>query len=258
MSKSDPIRKNYYDAIERVDKISDWLFYLSAVFSCVSLFAKQSETPNIYTAVQTSFALSVVALFAIGLISRLYLIPRAEDKRRQDFFASACGISLNHQKTEGYYNNDFAPSRKRMAAQLLENSHFSKAITLCMARTERVKVGIYLVCWFLVLAVVLQFRELDLSWVVIASQTVFSEQIFSKWLKLEWLRMRVESTYDDLYRLFRANPTDQEFDAMTMDSLGKYEAAKSTAGITFPSAIFERMNGALSTEWEQIKADLGI
>lgn len=107
MSKSDPIRENYYAAVERVDQVADVLFYVTALFSIVSLFVEKGSYPRAYEVVQISFAVFVAVLFVIGLGSRLYWTPRAEDKRRQDFFASACGVSLSHQKTDGYYNNDF-------------------------------------------------------------------------------------------------------------------------------------------------------
>lgn len=254
MSKSDPIRLNYYDAVETADIASDWLFYLSAILSIVSLFVDKSKTPIVYDLVLTCFAISVVALFIIGLTSRLYWTPRAEDKRRQDFFASACGVSLSHQKTDGYYNNDFTEPLKRMAAQVLENSHFSQAIALRMARTERVKVLAYCAVWLICIF----NRNADLGLLVAASQAVFSEQILSKWLRLEWLRIRFEKTYAEVYRMFQSKPTVLRFNAMMLESVGMYEAAKATAAITLSSKLFAKLNNELSAEWDQIKADLGI
>ena len=139
MSRSDPIRKNYFDAVETFDKISDGLFYLSAGFSFISLFTEKSNAV-LYDGVMIAFASSVLALFVVGLFLRLYLTPRADDSRRHDFFSSACGVNLTHQQTDGYYNNNFGDPIKRMAAQVFENSHFSKAIARRMAIRERIKV----------------------------------------------------------------------------------------------------------------------
>lgn len=254
MSRSDPIRTRYYDAVELADKVSDWLFYANAGLSVASLLVEKQAHPVAYDWILILFATAVVALFTIGLVSRLYLTPRAEDKRRQDFFTSACGVGLTHEKTDGYYNNDFAEHIKRMAAQVLENSHFSKAIALRMARTERIKAiayaGIWLIC-------VLN-RQTDLGIVVAASQAVFSELVLSKCLRLEWLRIRFEKTYDDVYRLFRSKSAAPEFNAMTLESLGTYETAKANAGITLSSKVFNRQNAELSVEWDRIKAELEI
>lgn len=254
MSKSDPIRKNYYAAVERSDKASDVLFYVTAILSIISLFVEKGTYPVAYEAIQTSFAVSVVALFSIGLVSRLYWTPRAEDKRRQDFFGSACGVNLSHQKTDGYYNNDLSNPIKRMAAQVMENSHFSKAIALRMAFTERLKVVVYLAIWIICML----SRHADLGLIVAASQAVFSEQIVSKWARLEWLRIRFEKTYDELHRMFQSNPSDSNFTALTLESLGMYETAKATAAITLSSKLFHELNDELSAEWNQIKTDLGM
>lgn len=254
MSRSDPIRARYYEAVELADKFSDGLFYTGAILSIVSLLVEKQAHPNAYDFVMTAFAIAVIALFALGLVSRLYLTPWAEDKRRQDFFSSACGVGLTHEKTEGYYNNDFVEPIKRMAAQVLENSHFSKAIALRMARFERAKIAAYALAWLLCLL----NRQTDLGIVVAASQAVFSEQVVSKWLRLEWLRIRFEKTYDDVYRLFQSRPTASKFNAMTLESLGMYETAKANGAVTLSSRLFRQLNDELSAEWERIKKELKI
>lgn len=254
MSRSDPIRKNYYDAVEQADVASDWLFYVGAALSFATLFVDRAKYPGVYDLVLIAFGVSVSALFVIGLASRLYLTPRAEDRRRQDFFSSACGIDLIHQKTDGYYNNNCTDPIKRMAAQVLENSLFSKTIALRMVKWERAKIAVYAVLWL----VCLLYRRTDLGVVVAASQAVFSEQVVAKWMRLEWLRTRFEKTFDDLYRLFQSQPPVGEFNAMTMDALSMYETAKANAAVTLSSKIFEEINPSLSAEWDTIKATLKI
>jgi hypothetical protein len=254
MSRHDPIRKRYFDHVETADKVSDGLFYAGAALSLVSLLADKQTHPTAYDAILTIFGVVVVGLFSIGLASRLYLTPRAEDQRRKDFFSSACGVSLTHQKTDGYYNNDLTEPIKRMAAQVLENSLFSKAIALRMVRIERIKVVVYGVAWLICLLC----RQTDLGIIVAVSQAVFSEQLISRWFRLEWLRMRFERTYDDMYRTFQSNSSSQDFSAQTLDSLGMYETAKANGAITLSSRIFQELNPSLSREWEEIKVELKI
>lgn len=254
MSRSDPIRTSHFDAVQRAEKASDWLFFLNALLSFCSLLVDQKTHPDVYDVVLLLFSISVVTMFALGSILRLYLIPRAEDRRRQDFFSSACNVSLIHQQTDGYYNNDFKDPIKRMAAQVLENSLFSKEIALRMARRERVKVAIYTLIWL----VLLHNRRTDLGWIVAASQAVFSEQILSKWFRLEWLRVRFEKTFDDVFRLFQTRPSVAQFNAHALDALSMYETAKANAAVTLSSEIFDDLNLALSAEWDQVKATLRI
>lgn len=254
MSRSDPIRTNYFDAVQQAENISNWLFFVNAALSFCTLLVDQKTHPDAYDLVLLLFSLAVVAMFALGLILRLYLTPRAEDKRRQDFFSSACNVNLIHQRTDGYYNNDFSDPIKRMAAQVLENSLFSKEIALRMARLERFKFVIYVLIWL----VLLLNRRTDLGWIVAASQAIFSEQILSKWLRLEWLRVRFEKTFDDVFRLFQTKPPVAQFNAHALDALSMYETAKANAAVTLSSKIFDDLNPTLSAEWEKVKAALKI
>jgi hypothetical protein len=254
MSNADPIRKRYFDDVERSDTATDWLFYCGAVLSILSLLLDKSAHPGMYDWVQVGFLIDAIALFALGQLSRLYLTPRAEDKRRQDFFGCAFDVNLSHEVTDGYYNNDARDPNRKLAAQLLENSLFSKTIALSMARVERIKLLVYALLWL----VCVINRQSDLGVILAASQVIFSEQLVSRWLRLEWLRMRFEKTYDDVYRLFQSRPAASTFAAMALDSLTSYEAAKSTAGITLSSGMFDKLNPSISKEWTSIKALLKL
>lgn len=254
MSRSDPIRTNYFDAVEKAENVTDWLFYLNALLSFCTLLIEQKIYPNLYDVVLLLFSISVVAMFTLGIMLRLYLKPRAEDKRRQDFFSSACNVSLIHQQTDGYYNNDFKDPIKRMAAQVLENSLFSKEIALRMARRERVKVAVYALIWI----VFLHNSCTEIGWIVAASQAIFSEQILSKLFRLEWLRIRFEKTFDDVFRLFQTKPSVAQFNAHALEALSMYETAKANAGITLSSTIFDKLNPTLSMEWDRVKETLKI
>lgn len=254
MSRSDPIRERYFKAVERADGASDWLFYVSAVLSILSLLVERAAHPVAYAWLMGTFAAVVIALFVMGLVSRLYLTPRAEDVRRKDFFTSACGVRLTHEKTDGYYNNDLSNHIGRLAAQVLENSLFTRAISLQMVRRERVRVVAYALVWL----VCLLYRQPDLGIVVAVSQAIFSEQLLSKWLRLEWLNRRSDKTFQDVYRLFTAKPAAAEFRAMALDSFTLYETSKANAGITLSSNDFDRLNAELSAEWVRIKSELKI
>lgn len=254
MSKSDPIRKSHYDAVEQADTFSDRLFYIAAALSLVFPFVEKGNHPIVFDWVQYMFALAVVGLFFIGLASRLYLVPRAEDMRRKDFFSSAMDINLTHQRTDGYYNNELIEPWHRMAAQLLENSHFTKGITLKMLLAERAKISVYIAIW---LACVI-YRRTDIGWIVAATQAVFSEQLISKWWRMEWLRMRSEETFQEVYKLFQTGTGQLTFTAMAIEAVTSYEAAKANAGIVLSSRLFNKLNPELSVDWDNIKAALKI
>lgn len=254
MSRSDPIRTNYFVSVQAAEAVSDGLFYLNGALSIATLLVDQKKVPEIYDLILLSFCLCVVAMFTLGLFLKVYLTPRAEDKRRQDFFSSACAVNLTHQQTDGYYNNDFKEPIKRMAAQVLENSLFSKTIALKMARRERVKIIGYALIW----SVLLHYRKTELGLIVVASQVLFSEQILSKWVRIEWLRIRCDRTFDDVYKLFLNQPSGAQFKAHALDAVTMYETSKASAGITLSSKIFDRLNDEISAEWDRVKVTLKI
>jgi hypothetical protein len=252
--RSDPIRKRYYDSLELANKVSDVLFYCGAALSLVMPFLDKASHPILYSWGLILFGAVAVALFGLGLVVRLYLTPRAEDERRKDFLTSACGIDLAQETTVGYYNNDLSKPTERIAAQILENAYFTKSGALCLSRVERTKILLYFAAW---LVCVLN-RDVDLGWIVAASQALFSEQVVSKWIRLEWLRIRTERIFDSVYQLFQARPNVTTFNAMAFESFAKYESTKSNAAITLSTRIFEANNAKWTAEWEAIKVNLKI
>lgn len=254
MARTDPIRTKYYSALGAANVVTTVLFYLGAGVSLSLLLIDRETHALLYKVLLVLFAVNVLLLFVTGLICRLYLTPRAEAKRREDFFSSAFGVPLTHEQTVGYYNNDFSQPVKRIVAQVLENSFFSKTIALEMAKLERIKVCVYGLLWLICVF----NRQTDLGVVVAASQAVFSEELLSKWIRLEWLRARFERTYEGVYRLFQTSPSMRAFSAMTLDALTMYETAKANAAITLSARVFDRLNDQLSAEWGVIKQTLKI
>jgi hypothetical protein len=252
--KHDLIRKKYYSPVETAEKYSDGLFYLAILLSFSAIFVEKSKHPKMYGVVHLLFIIVVIVFFTIGQALRLYLVPRAEDKRRQDFLSNAYGVPLSYDLTEGYYNSNLSNSVERIAAQVLENAFFSKSIVIEMVKTTRIYTASYLILWFIVAL----WRSTDLAILAVIAQTVFSEQLVSRWLRLEWLRSRFEKIYDDLYILFQSKSKNNTFDARVLESFGKYETTKANGGITLSSKIFDRLNLNLSQEWEKIKGVLGI
>lgn len=181
-------------------------------------------------------------------------MPRAEDKRRQDFLSHAYGISLNEKETTGYYNNDQIDSFRRIGMQCLENCFFSKATLLKMARAERWKIAAYLFVWLTIALI----RSSDLELVAVITQVVFSEQLLSRYVRVEWLRIRVEKVYEDLFRLFQASPNKKKCELLIQDAFVNYEVSKAKASVLLSRKIFDQLNSELSLEWVQVKQKLGL
>lgn len=253
-NKIDPIRDRYFKPLELAEQGSEAFFYVAAVLSFATLLVDKTVYPAGYSIIQVLFVVSVIAVFFLGLGIRLYWTPRAEDQRRLDLLSNANGVPLTHEKTIGYYNNDQTTSTKRLGVATMENSHFSRAIALEMAKKERLKVCAYIAS-FIIVAL---YRNTDLAIAAASAQAVFSEQIVSRWLRLEWLRMRCDETYKKLYSIFQDAPNKNTTNAKVLECFAFYETGKANAGIMLSSRVFERLNPSLSAEWETIKATLKI
>lgn len=252
--RQDPINTQYFDAIRSADVWSERLFFFVTGMSILVLFVDKAESPIAYQITNKLFCIAAVAMGTIGLVTRFYLSPRAENKRREDFFSKAYDVRLADETTEGYYNNGFHDPLKRAAAQALENSFFSKSIARKMLVRERATFVIYVVVWL----VAVFNRSTDISIVVAMSQLILGEQILGRWFRLEWLRYQFEQTYNVLYALFVNEPRKELFEAQALAHITKYETAKSKVGITLSQKIFDENNESLSADWMRISGELGF
>jgi hypothetical protein len=227
------------------------LFYISALFSLFALIVEKAAHSELYSAVQIAFVLSVIAYFLGNLLTRLYFAPRGQKRRYEDFLSHAYGTALTHQQTTKYYNNSATTVPTRIAAQVLENSFYSKDTASGMAAIERIKIALYALMWI----VAVLNRSTDLNAISVASQIVFSEQLLARWLRLEWLRLKCEGIFDEVYSLIQGGVN---LDIPAIKVLGEYEIVKATAGITLSTRVFERNQTRTEREWQQIRTALAI
>ena len=252
--KADPIKTGYYEPIENSENFLKVIFWTSLLLSFLIVLLDKKKNPAIYNYAQITFCVTVIVLFSVDIFNRLYLKIRADDMRIKDFLSHSYNIQLSHVKTEGYYNNNETVPRRRIAAQLLENTIHSKTTALEMAKYERIKIFGYLLIW--IIAVL--NRNTDLEITTIAAQTLFGEYLISYYLRLEWMRIRAERVYEDIYSLFQNNPIDDKFEIKTIEGLVKYETTKSNGGLLLSNKIFEKNNQNVSRQWENVKKILDI
>jgi hypothetical protein len=256
MPRHDPIGERYYRPLRRAETASEVLFYSGALLSIATLLVSKIETPIIYDVTQISFVLVVAVNFMLGCVARLYLGPRAEDKRRQDLLSNSYNANLTHENAVGYFNNDQTNHIKRLAASVMESSFFTSNVIREMLMCERIKVIGYGCIWI----VAVLARATDLGLIAVAAQVLFSEQILMKWLRMEWLRMRSEMVYADIHRLFT---TVSSFNkaashARVIEYYGAYETGKAYASVVLSDRIFQKRNPALSSEWDEIRRGLNL
>jgi hypothetical protein len=256
MSKSDPIREKYFKPLATVEKAIDIVFWVAATLSICAVLISQGDYPVLYQIVQIAFLTLAVVYFVLGLVQRLYLSPRAEQKRRQDLLSNSFGVHLTHETAEGYYNNDQTNPIKRLSASIMESSFFTHAIIGDMLFWQRTKTAGYAIIYL----VAMLNRSTEIGVLVAASQAIFSEEIISKWLRMEWLRGSSERVYENLKTLFNSGASfgRAASQATATEAVLNYESSKSLAAIVLSQRIFDRRNPTLSAEWEDIRNRLKI
>jgi hypothetical protein len=256
MEKVDTVADNYYKPLQRAEKAGDLLFWLISILSIVALFVEKETNPLAADVVQIALIACVILFFVQGQVQKLYLFPRAEDKRRQQLLSDSFGVALTHEQTAGYYNNDQTNPIKRLAASVMESAFFTNAITRLMLPAERAKTIGYIVVY----VVALLNRSSDLAFLAVAAQALFGGEIVARWLRLEWLRFRSEQAFNNFNRLFVARPafTKAAPQSEALDLFSYYESTKSTAAMLLSQKMFDKHNPRLTQEWEQIRAKLGI
>ncbi|MER9482370.1 hypothetical protein NKI74_23730 [Mesorhizobium sp. M0494] len=256
MPKVDTVGDNYYKPLEQAEAVGAGLFWVVSILSIAALFVDKATYPLAYDILQIVFIVCVLLFFFQGQIQKLYLFPRAEDKRRQELLSNSYSVALTHEETVGYYNNDQTNPLKRLAASVMESAFFTREIVRMMLVGQRTKTVGYLVIYLV--AVLNRYTNLEV--LAVAAQAVFSEDIIARWLRMEWLRIRSEQVFDNLYRLFTgkqafSRPAAQ---SQAIDLFSFYETTKSTAAILLSSRLFHKHNARLTKEWEQIRGRLGI
>lgn len=256
MSKVDTVGDNYYKPLARSEAVGGGLFCVVAILSIAALFVDKAVYPLASDILQVVFIVCALLFFFQGQIQKLYLFPRAEDKRRQELLSNSYGVTLTHEETVEYYNNDQTNPLKRLAASVMESAFFTREIVRKMLVGQRMKTIGYLVIY---LIAVLN-RSTNLEFLAVAAQAVFSEDIIARWLRMEWLRIRSEQVFDNLNRLFTARRdfSRRVAQSQAIDLFSFYETTKSTAAILLSSSLFHKQNARLTAEWEQVRGRLGI
>lgn len=253
-AKIDPIRDKFFKPLEHAELLAGILFFVVFILTVCAAIFDETSYGALNAALQWGVVVAVVLLFILDQSIRLFFAPRAQDARAQDFLSQAYDAPLSSQQTTGYYNNTQSDPTRRIAAQVFENSLFTKEISGEMLKVTGALALLYFIAWIAGLA----NRDVSLSLLATCAQAVFGEQILARCIRLFWLRRRCEEIFNEMHRLFLAKPTATKFAAMTLESYTKYEAAKALAGITLSSKVFDRLNPTLSAEWDALCQKLGI
>lgn len=242
----------YYDN-KILDKINIFLFWSSVILSFALLYL---SNPTYKTWGNVLFILVTILLFACDNFLNLYLLRRAENKRRVHLLSNAFNVPMDNEETNKYYNNNQEPSILKLGANAFENSLFTSRVSKVMVINKGIIILISVTIW---LALML-FRETSLELLGIIGLTLFSSNIFTNWLRVLILYIDTERIYEDFHHLFLqlANEDNVVFKARILNLVIRYECTKASMGANLSTKIFNKLNPEISLEWEKIKKKLSI
>lgn len=169
---------NKYKKVSCLNNIREVIFYLSLFCSFIVTFIVDNIFKDFFI---IFFIIILVILFVVDTILTAFLIPKLENIRKTHLLSNSFGVSLNDEKTKGYYNNQSLPSIFRLGLNTFENSLFSFEISKKMLHKKRCESIIYLIF----LLVLLLIRSTHIEVLLFIVQLLFSTNIIINWIKLE-------------------------------------------------------------------------
>ena len=114
--------------------------------------------------------------------------------------------------------------------------------------------------YFTFFVVIVLNRDIDLAWIAIAAQLLFSGQILLMIIRIAFLKMEAERIYDLLYEnsVSDKNKNAKEFEASVMNLWCMYETTKARANLILSSSVFKELNPSLSKKWDEIQRKLKL
>jgi hypothetical protein len=249
MAKYTPMM-SYFECSKKWNKIHKYLFLISLVTSiCLSLLSHE-----IYVDYISIFA--IVLLLAIERISKNYK-SRAEWERRKDFIDNSLGSKYVHNSSEDYYDNgEYACGLKKMALNLFENTFFSVEISKKMH-------GINLVTNLFLFSIILIFAisgVLNEVFALAVLQLFLSKYFLLNIIDNYRFRNITGDIFDDMKEVnneLSRNLKLEDSEIKLLKGIIEYEALIAETNIQLNDNIFNKFNGSLTNEWEEVKEKYG-
>lgn len=244
----------YFEKVTRVNFWSSLLFWATIFCSFIIFFT--SKVPNINSTLNIIYIVITVIYCFISNWLSLFMLREAQSRRRVHLLSDSLGVRLDDEETNLYYNNSQIPSVSRLGVNVFENTLFTWRVTEEMAKRERIKVSLYLLIW---LIIVLN-RNIDLNFISIIAQTIFTTGLIINHIKLEILRNSCSQLFKEFRQFFLTNglSTNDQFSAVLLNVVFRYETVVASMGVHLSSKVFHKINPTVSIEWETIKENLGI
>ncbi|WP_144697919.1 hypothetical protein [Fictibacillus phosphorivorans] len=245
---------DYFKPVTTANKWSGFFFWSSIVFSCLVFFTDENRLYN--TGANIIFIMVTVAYFIVSNWVGLFILREAQGKRRVHLLSNALGVKLDDEHTNFFYNNTQKESLIRLGMNVFENTLFTWRVTEEMAKAERVKVVFYIL-FFILLTLI---NGININFISIIAQTIFTTGIIVNVIKLEILRSSCKQLFYEFRQVFLTNGTNytEKLAAILLQLAFKYETTVASMGVHTSDKKFKKINPSVTEEWEKVKENLSL
>ncbi|MDP1442605.1 hypothetical protein [Priestia megaterium] len=245
---------SYFQKVSNANKWTNLLFWFTVVCSIIILFTDRQPTIN--NVINIIFIVATFGYFVFSNWLSLFLLREAQNKRRIHLLSNSLGVRLDDEHTNMYYNNSEEPSIIRLSINVFENSLFTWRVTEEMLKKERIKVLSYVLIWLLLVLI----RDINLNFIAVIAQTLFTTGLLINYIKLELLRSSCCQVFNEFRQIFLNNGSSisKEVTATLLSLVFRYETAVASMGIHLSSTTFHNINPTVTQEWERVKENVNL
>ncbi len=248
-----------FKKINRVSSFGKFLFWAILIFSIFPVVCKEfcdKNNLNDYITILNIFGICL--FFIIELIIEFYLLPKADNKRRDDFIDNSFGSNFSINNSNGYYDNDeINEGLYKASVNLFENCFFTFSLVKISTSSKTIIPTIMLLLIF-VLAFY-GFKQVPIALIVL--QAFFSVNILGQYIKHFILEHKLSTILDTWLLLFQ-NPDlkteTHKYQAHIYKYWLQYETLISKINAGISDKTFTKNNVLLTDEWNKIKLKYNI
>lgn len=242
-----------FSITEKLRAVADFLFWavfiLSAIPTILSLAKIQWSFDELINVVNI---LAIVVFFSFDIIIEYFLVPQAENKRRDDFLDNSFGSNFTVKSSEQYFDTvNLDSGLYKAAANLFENSYFTYSVLKSVTTRKIIVPAIA----FLAIFVFAYYGFRQAPFALSVLQVLFSANLLGGLIKHLVLIAKLNTLNDEWIGLFQ----QQDFKINISGYAPRvyrywlrYETLLSRIQAAVPEIVFSRFNKQLTEEWSEI------
>lgn len=249
-------QKKLFELINRLIKIKSWLFYISILLAIIPLGNDLVKGINLKDGLKSmilySNLLAMIGYSVIIWILEYYLIPKAEETRRADFFDNSFGTAFNFESSEGYFTNEeIKKGLNRFTVNLFQNCFWSFEISRRMLVPSLIKS----LAFALIMFTVAFWGFKNVPVIIPLFQVFLSAYVVSGTVKLYRYNSQVQKILSELKEYFDSGKLGEpnKVLAKAIRMYVSYECNISWGMVQLNSKLFDSLNDELEDKWSGIK-----